>query len=33
MSTFLQFLIPALGAFFLGLVISWLIWGSRSADA
>lgn len=32
MSTFLQFLIPALGAFLVGLAISWLIWGRRSVD-
>lgn len=32
MSTFLQFLIPSLVAFVVGLVISWLIWGRRSVD-
>ena len=33
MPSFLQFHIPALGAFLVGLAIAWAIWGSRSSDA
>jgi hypothetical protein len=33
MSTFLQVLFPALGAYLLGLFIAWLIWGTRSSNA
>lgn len=33
MSTFIQFLVPALVAFLVGLVIAWLIWGSRPSNA
>jgi hypothetical protein len=33
MSTFLQVLIPALGAFLVGLTIAWLVWGTRSSNA
>jgi hypothetical protein len=32
MPTFLQFLIPAFGAFLVGLALAWVIWGSRSSD-
>lgn len=30
MSTFLQLLIPALGAFLVGLLLARLIWGARA---
>jgi hypothetical protein len=33
LNPFLQVLIPALGAFVVGLVIAWFIWGMRSTDA
>lgn len=33
MSTFLQFLIPALAAFLIGLAVAWVIWGSRSSHS
>ncbi len=33
LNPFLQVLIPALGAFVVGLVIAWLIWGTRSNAA
>ena len=33
MPTFLQILIPALAAFLVGLIIAWLIWGTRSSNA
>lgn len=33
MSTFLQLLIPALGAFFVGLLLAWIIWGARPGNA
>lgn len=33
MSTFLQLLIPALGAFLVGLLLAWTIWSDRARNA
>lgn len=33
MSTFLQFLLPYLAVFLIGLAIAWAIWGSRPGNA
>lgn len=33
MSTFLQLLIPALGAFVVGLLLAWIVLGARPGNA